>query len=107
MTIGDVLSKYLGSSYDQLRHKMIVRDVRETGLNTRKLLNDAGLKNCWVVFMPDHTSLSVLSPSRIICVHKKTGSILFDGSEGGFHLVKDHSQASILAKGVAAQRNSQ
>ncbi len=107
MTIGDILSKYLGSSYDQLRQKMIVRDVRETGLNTRKLLNEAGIENCWVVFMPDRTSLSVLSPSRIICIHKKTGSILFDGSEGGFHLVKDHSQASILTKADASKRSTQ
>ncbi len=90
MTVGDILGQYLGSLYGQLRSKMVVRDIKETGLNTRKLLNKAGLDNCWVVFMPDHTSPSVLSPSRIICIHKKTGAILFDGSEGGFHLVKDH-----------------
>ncbi len=83
MTVGDILSKYLGSLYGEFRSKMVVRDIKETGLNTRTLLNQKALQNCWVVFMPNHTSQSVLSPSRIICIHKKTGAILYDGCESG------------------------
>ncbi len=83
MTVGDILAKYLGTRYGQLRPRMVVRDIRETGVKTRKLLDQAILDNCWVVFMPDDSAQTVLSPSRIICIHKKTGAILFDGSEAG------------------------
>ncbi len=83
MTVGDILLKYLGSLYEQLRPKMVVRDIKETGLTSRGQLNQAGLKDCWVVFMPNESSQCILAPSRVICIHKKTGAILFDGSEAG------------------------
>jgi hypothetical protein len=41
------------------------------------------LKSSWVVRVPSPLGQSMTGPGRIICISRKTGKILYDGSDGG------------------------
>ena len=78
-----IVSAYLGTSFQSLADKMFILDISETGIKGRAFLGEYGQENCWVVYMPDIKARSTLSPSRIICILKADGAIVYDGCEGG------------------------
>lgn len=47
------------------------------------IYNRERLKGSWVVRVPSCGLVSTLGAGRIICISRKTGEILYDGSDGG------------------------
>lgn len=77
-----IASAYFGERW-RSNAKMHVLDINETGLRSRDCLGLSAVEDCWVAYVPDGAASSTLSPSRIICILKVTGEVVYDGSEGG------------------------
>ncbi len=78
-----LVQAYLGDGYQSIHGRVFILDAKETGIRERKHLQDRVQEDCWVVYVPNRGGAqSVLSPSRIIVIRKRTGAVVFDGSEG-------------------------
>lgn len=78
-----IVVDYLGESLQSYADKMPILDINETGVRGRNFLGGFAFEECWVAYMTDSRTRFRLAPSRIICILKKTGEIIYDGSEGG------------------------
>ena len=78
-----IVVEYLGESFRSYTAKMPILDINETGVKGRNFLGKCAFEECWVAYMTDNRTRFSLAPSRIICILKKTGEIVYDGSEGG------------------------
>jgi hypothetical protein len=84
-----IVAAYLGGRFQSLADKMFILDMNETGIKGRAFLGEYGQDDCWVVYVPDIMARSTLSPSRIICIQKMSGAVVYDGSEGGISTAQD------------------
>ncbi len=78
-----IVKDYLGKDFQTLEGRMHVFNVNETGIKGRGYLGKNARTECWVMYMKNDRAQTVQSPSRIICILKNTGEIVYDGSEGG------------------------
>ncbi len=78
-----IIAAYLGKEFRAFTRRGVIVDVRETGLKGRSFLWRNNNEECWIAYMPDIQANTPLAPSRILCIVKKTGEIIYDGSEGG------------------------
>jgi hypothetical protein len=72
----EIAVKHLGEQY---RDKTKVSDKLPRSYNIH-MAHAGALKNCWVIHAP--YPIPTQSPSRVLCICKKSGKILFDGIAG-------------------------
>ncbi len=70
---------YLGKSFDP-RRGLHVLDIADTDI-IEWFFGRHAHSDCWVVYIADHTISCAAAPSRVLCILKQTGEIVYDGSD--------------------------
>jgi hypothetical protein len=72
----EIAIKNLGEQY---RDKIKITDKLPRSHNIH-MAHTGALKNCWVIYVP--FPIQGVGPSRVLCISKKSGKIIFDGIAG-------------------------
>ena len=74
---------YLGDTLNS-GGKIRVLDIADTDMMGRYFLGRHARADCWIAYVVDgKMSSCAAAPSRVICILKNTGEIVYDGNEDG------------------------
>ncbi len=77
-----IVRAYLGDAIEN-HGNIRVFDIEDTDMMGRYILGRHARADCWVVYVESGIMTDADALLRVICILKKTGEIIYDGSEDG------------------------